>query len=102
MMQVIKPMQVKTQSHLCQGKAYSPSDWAKDLAPMQAGAHGLGSEYLGLASDTVPLEITILHARESPEHMRHHILCSALHEDKQQSTVAIGPYHERQGEICCS
>ena len=54
---------------------------------MRTGAHGLGSEYLGVASDTVPLEITVLHARKRPEHMRHHVLCSALQADKQPAQL---------------
>lgn len=50
---------------------------------MQVEADALRCKYLGLASDTVPLEITILHTRERPEDVRHHILCSTLQEDIQ-------------------
>ena len=37
-----------------------------------------GAGYLGEASDSVPFQVTVLHAWEGPEYASYHLLCSTL------------------------
>ena len=47
--------------------------------------------YLRQASYAVPLQVTVLHARERPKNVCHHILCSTL----QQKAHVSRPYQQQ-------
>jgi len=48
----------------------------------------MAEQHLGLAGDSVSLEVAVLHAGERPEDARHHLLRSTLH--TPQLTVTWG------------
>ena len=65
---------------------------------MSKGA--VAAEDLGLAGDSVSLEVAVLHAGEGPEDARHHLLCSTLHTPNLAVTGQILDHGLAAAELC--